>query len=119
MKLRQIRDILDLDIKYLPNETYLDEEYSDAFASDLMSDALYLVNNESGSTILLTGLANSQSIRTAEMLDITIIIYVRDKKPSEEMLELAKDKNIVLATYRHTMFKACGLLYSNGIKEAS
>lgn len=119
MKFAQIQKQLDLNIVYLPNDDLFENEYHFAFASDLMSDALYLVNNESSSTILLTGLANPQSIRTAEMLDLTLIVYVRNKTVTDEMISLAKERQIALATYSGTLFKACGILYQEGMQSAS
>ena len=45
-----------------------------AFAADLMSDVLRL--NTEG-LLLITGMANPQVIRTAEMADIPFILFVR------------------------------------------
>ncbi|MGE0079236.1 MAG: hypothetical protein AB7S48_15360 [Bacteroidales bacterium] len=94
-------------------EECLDKEIEHAFASDLMSDVL-TVNCEK--LILLTGLANIQAVRTAEMSDLQAIIFVRNKRVSEDMIRLAEENCIVLIEYPGTMFKAAGLLYSQGVK---
>lgn len=80
--------------------------------SDMMSDVLAYVKD---SSVLLTGLCNPQTIRTAEMMDMVCIVFVRDKQPDETMIELAKERGISIFTTAHTMFTACGKLYSAGL----
>ena len=92
---------------------HLDKVIKHAFAADLMSDVLRLDTSE---MILITGLANPQVIRTAEMSDITCILFVRGKQISPEMISLAKESNIALLQSKMSMFKACGELYSSGLK---
>lgn len=84
-----------------------------AFASDLMSDVLTL---KAENVILITGLANLQTVRTAEMSDIRLVILARNKKASPEMIELAAESGIVLMECSYSMFKTCGILFANGIK---
>ncbi|MFP4366120.1 MAG: DRTGG domain-containing protein [Bacteroidales bacterium] len=84
-----------------------------AFASDLMSDVLTLVNDN---LVLITGLATLQTIRTAEMADINCIIFVRNKKVSKEMIRLANETGIDVIECRYSMFKTSGLLYQSGMK---
>ena len=93
-----------------------DVEYSYVFAGDLMSDVLALVNDGDSKTVLLTGLANAQSLRTAEMLDIGLVILVRGKTFREEDLEVAKEANIAIFTTDMLMFEASGNLYANNLK---
>ena len=83
-----------------------------ACGSDMMSDVLAFVKDQ---TVLVTGLTNPHVIRTAEMLDVSCIVFCRGKKPDEEMLEMARERDIVVLSTRHTMYVACGLLYTNGI----
>jgi hypothetical protein len=66
--------------------------------------------------LLLTGLNNLQTIRTAEMAEVKCILLVRNKKPSEEMLTLAAKENITIITSEKSLFYVSGLLYSAGIK---
>ncbi|MEA1974596.1 MAG: hypothetical protein U9N10_03425 [Bacillota bacterium] len=84
-----------------------------AFSSDLMSDVLVFVNVDA---VLLTGLVNNQVIRTSEMLDLKTIIFVRGKRPNEDVLKMAKEKDMTLISTKFTMFEASGVLYKNGIK---
>ena len=83
-----------------------------AFAADLMSDVLRL-NTED--MLLITGMANSQVIRTAEMADIPYILFVRDKQITPEMLQLAEENDILLLRCRQSMFRVCGILYQAGL----
>ena len=77
-----------------------------------MSDVLAFVKDQA---VLLTGLVNSQVIRTAEMMDMICVVLVRSKKPTDEMIDLAKENGIVLLTTNKRMYDACGILYSNGL----
>lgn len=111
MKLHQIKEILNADV--LTGDEFLDREVKAAFGSDLMSDVLAYVND---SVVLLTGLTNHQVIRTAEMIDLFAIVFVRGKTPSDEILELAAKNNITLMRTNNIMYMACGKLYENGLK---
>ena len=110
MKLHEVRDILDA--KVLCGEEFLEREVYAACGSDLMSDVLAFVKNQS---VLLTGLINPQVIRTAEMMDMCCVIIVRGKTPDEMLVQLAKKKDIVLMVSRYAMYSACGKLYSGGL----
>ncbi len=83
------------------------------FSSDLMSDVLTL---ETDKLILITGLANLQTIRTAEMADIHCILFVRKKRASPEMIKLAQELGMVILETDYSLFKTSGILYSNGLK---
>ncbi|MDA3866697.1 MAG: transcriptional regulator [Salinivirgaceae bacterium] len=89
------------------------DEYKVCFASDLMSDVLRI---DTDNLILLTGLSNMQSIRTAEMADITCIILARNKKAAPEMVELAAENNITIIESAYSMFHIAGILFQNNIK---
>ena len=90
----------------------LDTEVEHAFASDLMSDVLTLKDTP----VLVTGLCNVQTIRTCDMANLDVVIFVRNKRPTEDMIELAEDNDMVLICSTYSMFKACGLLYDAGIQ---
>ena len=110
MKLYEIKEILNA--KVLCGEEFLEREVHAVCGSDLMSDVLAFVKNQS---VLLTGLMNPQVIRTAEMMDMCCVIILRGKTPNEFLVKLAKEKDIVLMVSKHTMYAACGKLYSNGL----
>lgn len=112
MKLGEIKEILDAEI--IVGENELDREIKVAGATDLMSDALALLGE--GGALLLTGLVTPQVIRTAEMLDLSAIVFVRGKMPPQETIELAKKLNIPLLRTRYPMYEACGKLYFAGLK---
>lgn len=111
MKLDKLVNILNA--KVLAGKDKLDREVEFAFSSDLMSDVLTLNNDK---VILLTGLSNIQSIRTAEMADINQLVIVRNKQVSEDMVRLAEENEIVLLSTEKSLFRASGLLFDEGIK---
>ena len=78
-----------------------------------MSDVLAYTEED---TVLLTGLCNNQVIRTAEMLDLKSIVFVRGKCPTEEIVDLAKEDDILILRTEHTMYSASGILYSHGLQ---
>ena len=110
MKLSQVREILDA--KVLTGEEFLDKEVNSACGCDLMSDVLAFVKDKA---ILLTGLMNLQVIRTAEMMDIETIIFVRGKVPDESIIGMAKMKDMTIMTTEYPLFIASGMLYSEGL----
>lgn len=114
MKLKQASKILNAREILIHDEKVLDRELFQGFSSDLMSDALAMID-EGEHTLFLTGLANNQTLRTAEMLDIDIIIFVRDKVPDEDMIEMAKTLSINILSTSYTMYEACGRLYQGGL----
>lgn len=90
----------------------LDMEVEQCFASDLMSDVLTLKDTP----VLITGLCNVQTIRTCDMANFDVVIFVRGKRPTEDMVELADENGMVLICTQYSMFKTCGLLYQAGMK---
>jgi len=111
MKLKEILECVDG--KLLWGESHLEDDVKRGFASDLMSDVLTILEDD---ILLITGLSNNQSIRTAEMSDITNILLVRNKRPSQNMIDMAKELNISLSYTPYSLFKASGLLYAKGLK---
>ena len=91
-----------------------DLEIVSACGADLMSDVMAFVKER---VLLLTGLVNPQVIRTAELLDIQAIIFVRGKVPSMDMIEMAKESGIILCGTKLPMFVSCGKLYESGLKQ--
>jgi hypothetical protein len=109
----KVRELLDtLHGRILLDHHRLDEEVPRGGAADLMSDVLAF---GSEGMVLLTGLTNPQAVRTAEMAGINVIIFVRDKTPPPETLELARDSGITLLGTAYTMYEACGRLYAAGL----
>jgi len=111
MKLRDILNIVEG--KVLTKKVNLDLEVSSCGASDLMSDVLAYVNPGS---LLLTGLVNPQSIRTAEMADLAAIVFVRGKKPASDTIELANELGIPVIGSPYSMYEICGRLYQAGLE---
>lgn len=112
MKISEIQKLLNADV--LTCKKNLENDVKSACGSDMMSDVLAYVKDQA---VLLTGLVNMQVIRTAEMMDMVCVVFVRNKLPSDEILALAESKNIVVMKTDERMFDACGILYSSGLRQ--
>ena len=111
MTVKEIASILEA--KFLCCEEEGDRQVHSAFASDMMSDVLAFVTED---TLLLTGLINSQSVRTAEMLDLPALVFVRGKKPHQDAVDRARMIGMPALTTQMTMYEACGRLYAAGVQ---
>lgn len=110
MKIQEVANLLKASI--LCCEEKKDQEVLSACGSDMMSDVLAFVKDQA---VLLTGLVNPQVIRTAEMMDMRCVVFVRSKKPSDEMIGIARESGIVVLASDFRMYEACGVLYANGL----
>ena len=110
MTIRDVMAIVQGEVLY--GEEFLDHPVDTGCGSDLMSDVLAFVKDK---TVLITGLINPHVVRTAEMLDITCIVFSRGKKPSEEILEMAEEAGIAVLSTKMTTYTACGELYMRGL----
>ena len=113
MKISTLKELLEADV--LCGEESLDKDVHSACGSDMMSDVLAFVKDQA---VLMTGLVNLQVIRTAEMMDMICIVFVRAKRPTPEMIEAAKESGIVLLATQKRMYESCGILYTNGLTGA-
>lgn len=111
MNIREVARILNA--KVLCGQPFLDNEVLSACGSDLLSDVLAFVKEK---TVLLTGLTNPHVIRTAEMLDVSCIVFVRGKSPAQELLDMAQKRGIAILNTPETLFTACGRLYAAGLR---
>lgn len=112
MKIKEVIHITQATIYNCPNFEF---EVHYGFCSDLMSDVLLNMNEYGDMALLISGLVNTQLIRTAEVLDLKAILLVRGKKPSIELINLAKENDIILLGTNMSAYKACGELYKNNL----
>ena len=91
MKIITIKELLDAEV--LCHEDKLGCHVYSACSSDMMSN-----------------------VRTAEMMDMVCIVFIKGKGPTQEMIDLAEELGIVLMSTQKTMFDACGILYENGLR---
>ncbi len=110
MKISKIAEILEAEV--IAGGEHIENEVYSACGSDMMSDVLAYVKDQA---VLITGLVNAQVIRTAQMMDMVCIVFVRSKKPTPEMIELAEDCGMVILATEKRMYEACGKLYSEGL----
>ena len=106
----ELLSILQADV--LLDNGWLRGEISTVYGSDLMSDIL---SYSKPNSLLLTGLINPQTIRTAEMVEIAVICFIHGKQPHRETLELARSNEMPLLVTEMSMFEACGKLYTAGM----
>lgn len=108
MKIQKIVELLQTRI--CAGEDLLNEEVYRACGSDMMSDVLAYVKDQG---VLLTGLVNEQVVRTAVMMDMRCIVFVRNKCPTPEIIRLANEHKLVVLATELRMYEACGILYTN------
>ena len=110
MKISTIQELLGAEV--LTGAERLGDHVYSACGSDMMSDVLAYVKDQA---VLLTGLVNTQVVRTAEMMDMHCIVFVRSKKPTPDIIQLAEESGMVLLASPKRMYEACGILYANGL----
>ncbi|TCN67546.1 hypothetical protein [Acetobacteroides hydrogenigenes] len=111
MKISEVANLVEAEV--LCGEDKLDLAIHQGFASDLMSDVLTLSTND---VMLITGLANLQAVRTAEMSDIPVVLFVRDKQIGEDIVNLGRDLGVILLRTKFSMYKTAGLLFNAGLQ---
>lgn len=119
MKLDELVELLDCTI--FTEDLYDgNREFRYAFSCDLMSDVLMCLRHSDDSRnsegMLVTGLVTNQAIRTAEILDLGIILFVRDKLPSRQVIELAHESDVILLGTKNVMYTTSGILFEKGIE---
>ena len=111
MKISRVAELLGAQIKSCADKA--SSEVCSACGSDMMSDVLAFVKDQA---VLLTGLVNPQVVRTAEMMDMKVIVFVRGKVPGDAILDLARELDIVVLKTELEMFTSCGKLYQAGLR---
>lgn len=112
-----VREIAaELNARFLCCEEEAERQVHSVFASDMMSDVLAFVQED---TLLLTGLINSQSVRTAEMLDLPCVVFVRGKNAHQDAIDRARMIGLPALSTQMTMYEACGRLYQAGLPGVS
>ena len=88
-------------------------EIEKAVATDLMSDVLAFA--EPG-VLLITGLHSPQAVRTALVVGIPAVLFVRKKDIPENVIRFAEECNIAVLSTNLSMFETCGRLFAKGLK---
>lgn len=114
MKLREVQKLLQAQV--LAGGELLDRQIETCCGSDLMSDVLAFTKR---STLLCTGLTNMQVVRTADMTELSGLVFVRGKLPEAEIIEAAAEEGLPVLATEHTLFEACGILYAAGVRGCS
>ena len=114
MKLRDVIKALDGELLF--GQKFLDKELETCCGSDLMSDVLAFTKRN---TLLCTGLTNMQVVRTADMTELSALVFVRGKVPDADIVAAAAENNLPVLATDYTLFEACGILYGAGIRGCS
>ena len=85
MTIQEVQHAIEAEV--VPGTERSDVTILSACGADLMSDVMSFVKDQ---VLLMTGLINIQVIRTANLMDIQAICFVRGKKPSQDMIDMAK-----------------------------
>ncbi|HEX9975058.1 MAG TPA: DRTGG domain-containing protein [bacterium] len=110
MTLAEVKETLQAEL--LTQESDLSLEVQSACASDMMSDVLAFTKPE---CLIITGLANQQTLRTVEIADAQAVLFVRGKRPDQDVIAAANTKKIPLLATNFCMYDACGLLFNKGL----
>lgn len=111
MKLKDIVEILECEV--LTANTNLEIEVECAFGADLISDILMRTQEP---TLLLSGLTNPQIIRLSDMIDLFGIVFVRGKKPTDDLIKMAEERGLPLVTTNLSLYESSGKLYQHGLR---
>jgi len=112
MKISEIRNILKATV--LVGDDQLDKTIvAGGGGSDLMDDIL---SSLAEGSVLLTGITTKQVIQTAKVAGIVAVVFVRGKKPNENIIELASSYDMPILLTSYSMFEASGRLYMNGLR---
>ena len=114
MKLREVQKLLEA--RVLGGEEFLDRQIESCCGSDMMSDVLAFTKSN---TLLCTGLTNMQVVRTADMTELSGLVFVRGKVPDQDIVEAVVDDMLPGLLTEYTLFEACGILYAAGIRGCS
>jgi hypothetical protein len=111
MQIKKVLEILNGEV--ISGEEFLDMEVKMGCGCDLMSHVLAFIKHEN--TLLLTGLTTSQAVFIADAVNVKAICFVRGKRPMDETLELARQRDMVLLAVDLPLYEACGKLYKEGL----
>jgi len=111
MKIYEVRDILKAEVLY--GDGHLEEIILAGGGADLMEDVLAAAAK---AAVLLTGLTTEQVLRTAKIAGVGCVVFVRGKRPAENVLALARSYDMPVLLTRYSLFVAAGRLYMNGLR---
>lgn len=86
---------------------------SGCFAADLMSDVLAFGREGS---LLITGLATDQAIRTAAIKHLVAVVIIEGKPVHSDLVETACEENVPVYQTPLSKYEACGLLMLAGLR---
>jgi predicted transcriptional regulator len=111
MKLKEIKDILGATVVCGSDQLHI--EIIAGGGADLMDDVLSATAKGS---VLLTGQTTPDVIEICIMAEVGAVVFVRGKKPSETVIDMARTNSIPILLTHESMFVSCGRLYMEGLR---
>ncbi len=95
--------------KLLSQERDLSQmEVSSVYAGDLLSDVMASAGD---CQVWVTIMQHQNTIAVASLLEIEAVIFAKDKKPEQKLIEKANEEGIVLISSSLSSFQISGILY--------
>ncbi len=113
MQLKRIAELLEADV--LVSVKDLERDITTVHASDLISQVLASCSR---GALWITGLLDQQIINTAELFDLSGVVFIGNRRPSADIIDTAVEEQIPVLVTKLSMFEACGLLYAEGLQPA-
>ncbi len=113
MLLGEIKDLIQAEV--LSEKDCSQIDIKTVHASDLISEVLASCSR---GALWITGLLDHQIINTAELFDLSGVIFVGNRRPSTSIVQAANEDEIPVLVTQLSMFEVCGLLFSKGLKSA-
>ena len=111
MLIKEVKEILNGNLIW--GEEFLETDLRAGCGCDLMSDVLSFISHDKA--LLLTGLTTPQVIYVADAVNVKAICFVRGKRPTDEIITLARERGIALLAVDLPLYEACGKLYAEGL----
>lgn len=108
MKLSEMAKIADLETAVLN----IDHDVTSAYSADLLSD---VVGNVDENSILITVQVHKNIVAVASLVGLAGIIITHDRRPEQELLDIAKEQEVNIFLTKESSFTIAGKLYQAGI----
>jgi predicted transcriptional regulator len=109
MKASEIAEKTDLK----PLNDYKDKDIEGVYISDMVSD---IITGAKANNLLVTLQTHKSLIASANLVDVAAIVFVRGKKPAEDVVELANKAEIGLFVTEMDTWSLATKLQELGIK---
>ena len=113
MTLKEIQGLLNAEVLCGDDMCLSSRRVKTCFACDLISEMLLFLKPHS---LLITSLMNAHVIHTAQVMDVSAVIFIGGRKPDESVIRSGAVNEIPLLATSLLTFECCGRLYEKGVK---